>query len=61
MKFNLLLIQIDDDELKNKRMYIEVRYACKTSLSLKETASVFRLKRDNRNLPTEEYVDSLCH
>ena len=28
---------------------------------MKETASVFRLKRDNRNLPTEEYVDNLCH
>ena len=54
-------VSTDSNELKNKRMYIEVRYARKTSLSLKATASIFRLKRDSRNLPTEEYVDNLCN
>ena len=41
-------------------MYIEVRYAKLTSLSLKESASVFRLRtREQKNLTTEEYGDNL--
>ena len=30
------------EDVKNKRMYVEIRYARTTSLSLKETAAVFR-------------------
>ena len=45
---------------KNKRLYCEVRYAKNLCLSLKHTASVFRLKRDYRNLSSKEYVDNLC-
>ena len=41
-------------------MYTEVRYAKKSCLSLKHTASVFRLKRDYKNLPSTEYVENLC-
>ena len=35
------------DELKNTRLYKEVRYAWLTSTSLKPTAAVFRLKRNH--------------
>ena len=46
---------------KNKRLYIEVRYAKNTSLRLKHNDPVFRLKRDNRNLTNEEYADNLIN
>ena len=49
-----------DSEEKNKRLYIEVRYAKNTCLSLKHTASVFRLKKQYKNLTSEEYVENLC-
>ena len=49
-----------DDHIKNKRLYKEVRYAQMSSMSLRPTASVFRLKRNPRNLSTEEYADNLC-
>ena len=45
---------------KNKRLYIEVRYAKNSCLSLKHTASVFRLKKDHKNLSSKEYVENLC-
>ena len=45
---------------KNKRLYIEVRYAKNSCLSLKHTASVFRLKRDYKNLSSKDYVENLC-
>ena len=45
----LLNDEIDEDS-KNHRLYIEIRYARKTSLSLKPTASVFRLKKNYSNL-----------
>ena len=44
---------------KNKRFYVEVRYARVSSSTLKETASIFRLKRNGRNLTTQEYADNL--
>ena len=44
---------------KNKRMYDEVKYARITSTSLKSTNAIFRLKKNYKNLPTEEYVDNL--
>ena len=45
---------------KNKRLYIEVRYAKNSCLSLKHTASVFRLKKVHKNLSSKEYVENLC-
>ena len=47
------------DDVKNKRLYNEVRYARITCMSLKGTAAVFRLKRNHRNLSTEEYAENL--
>ena len=44
---------------KNTRMYVEVRYARTTSLTLKENASVFRLKINGKNLETKEYAENL--
>ena len=44
---------------KNKRLYVEVRYARELSSTLKETASIFCLKRIGRNLTTQEYADNL--
>ena len=40
-------------------MYAKVRYARVTSATLKESAKVFRLKRDGKNLPTSEYGENL--
>ena len=48
-----------DEETKVKRLYNEVRYARMSSISLKPTAAVFRLKRNYKNLPSEEYADNL--
>ena len=48
-----------EEKEMNKRMYDEVKYARMTSFSLKPTNSLFRLKRNYKNLPTEEYVDNL--
>ena len=44
---------------KNHRLYVEVRYAKNTSLRLKHSDSVFRLRRDNKNLSSEEYSENL--
>ena len=38
---------------------MEVKYARITSLALKPSAAVFRLRRNNRNLCTGEYADNL--
>ena len=38
---------------------MEVRHARVSSNTLKETASIFRLKRNGRNLTTQEYADNL--
>ena len=40
---------------------MEIRYARKTSLSLKPTASVFRLKKDHKTLTNEEYSENLVY
>ena len=44
---------------KNKGLYVEVWYARVLSSTLKETASIFCLKRNGRNLTTQEYADNL--
>ena len=38
---------------------MEVRYARVSSSTLKETASMFCLKRNGRNLTTQDYADNL--
>ena len=48
-------------EEKNKRLYTEVRYAKNTSLRLKHSDPVFRLKRDYKNLTNEEYAANLMN
>ena len=48
-------------EEKNDRLYIEVRYAKNTSLRLKHSDQVFRLKRDYKNLTNEEYAENLMN
>ena len=53
-----LLHQVDDDT-KNKRMYDEVRYARISWISLKPTAAALRLKKNHKNLTTEEYAENL--
>ena len=40
-------------------MYDEVRYARISCMSLKPTAAVFHLKRNHKNLTTEEYAEIL--
>ena len=48
-----------NEETKVKRLYNEVRYARMSSMSLKPTAAVFRLKQNHRNLSYQEYADNL--
>ena len=50
-----------DSKEKNKRMYLEVRYARESSCSLKRTAIIFKLKNRGKNLNTEDYATNLCH
>ena len=50
-----------DDAIKNRRLYVEVRLAKKTCLSLKPTSSIFKLKRDGKNLETTEYAKNLMN
>ena len=47
----------NNDAVKNKQLYIEVRLAKK--LSLKPSSSLFRLKRAGRNLTSDEYGKNL--
>ena len=47
------------DKGKNSWLYVEVRYAKTTSLSLKETAKVFGLRRGGKKLGTMEYATNL--
>ena len=52
--------EIEDSKRKNKRLYVEVRFAKNTSLRLKHTDPVFRLKRDNKNLHhSSDYAENL--
>ena len=48
-----------NDAVKNKRLYIEIRLAKRTCLSLKPSFSIFRLKRAGRNLLSDEYGQNL--
>ena len=51
-------LPLEENE-KNKRLYVEVRYARVYSSTLKETASILRIKQNGRNLTTQEYADNL--
>ena len=44
-----------DEGTKVERLYMEVRYARDTSLSLPKTRDLFRLMKDYRKLPVETY------
>ena len=55
---NYIRLPLEENE-KNKRLYVEVRYARVSSSSFRETASIFRLKQNGRNLTTQEYADNL--
>ena len=55
-------MQEDEDEAaKIKRLYIEVRYARTTSLTLPANAKLFRLRSDaNKKMNAEEYAKNLA-
>ena len=44
---------------KQKRLYLEVRYARDTSLSLPKTSDIFRLMKDHAKLPTTTLARNL--
>ncbi len=46
-------------KVKNARLYLEVRYARDTSLCIPKTSDIFRLKKDYKNLSSEQYVKNL--
>lgn len=48
-----------DEKTKNTRLYLEVRFAKNSSLSLPKSSDIFRLKRKGKNLPSKEYSDNL--
>ena len=48
-----------DDKSKLSRMYREVRYARDTCLSLPRTSDIFRLLKDHKKLPVEQYAKNL--
>ena len=56
------VIEFDQNTLeskeKNKRLYTEVRHTKYSCLSMKHTATVFRLKRDYQDLPSKAYVEN---
>ena len=47
-----------DEGTKVERLYMAVRYAHDTSLSLPKTSDLFRLMKDYRKLQVETYVHS---
>ena len=48
-----------DDRTKVESLYLEVRYARDTSLSLPKTSDLFRLMKDHRKLPVKSYAVNL--
>ena len=48
-----------EDAVKNKRLYIEVRFAKNSSLSYPKSSDIFRLKQKGKNLSTSEYAVNL--
>ena len=48
-----------DSKLKNERMYREIRFHRMTSRRKKETDSVFKLKKQGKNLERDDYANNL--
>ena len=48
-----------DDSNKVERLYMEVRYARDTSLSMPKNSDIFRLMKDQRRLSEETYATNL--
>ena len=48
-----------DIKVKVERLYLEVRYARDTALSVPKTSDIFRLKKDYKNLPVDIYAANL--
>ena len=48
-----------DDSNKVERLYMEVRYASDTSLSMPKNSDIFRLMKDHRRLSEETYATNL--
>lgn len=51
--------KVSESITKKKRMYVEVRYAKQTCLSISNHAKYFRLRRDGKNLDTGDYPKCL--
>ena len=52
----LFLESAPESRAKNERFYREVRYTRNTCLSMANSSKFFKLKRDGKNLATEEYA-----
>ena len=48
-----------DEKEKNECLNIEVRYAKMTTSNMKTSSAVFRLKKDYKNLDSEDYAHNL--
>ena len=48
-----------DDSNKVERLYIEMRYARDTSLSMPKNSDIFTLMKDHRRLSEETYATNL--
>ena len=44
---------------KNKRLYVEIRFARDSTISFPKNSDIFRLKKAYKNLPTETYAINL--
>ena len=58
-EIDLFMNSCPESKEKNKRMYREVRFHRMTSNRKKETDSIFRLKKDGKNLETIDYANNL--
>ena len=47
------------EKTKEARLYLEVRYARDTALSIPKTSDIFRLMKDHKKLPKETYASNL--
>ena len=52
-------MQASTEPLRNKRLYHEVRYAKYSTSNMKRTSIIFRLKKNAKNLDSEEYAHNL--
>ena len=55
----LMRMDVMAEEEKNKRLYIEVRYAKYSTTSIKRASTLFRLKASSKNLDSEDYAQNL--